>query len=288
MCQDFFQSRIRKLIDEVKELKLLPFFASIPHSGEKIPAECSWLLNLPEPTLMRDVDRFVDRLYEKSLQDLGISFTKTEWHRYAVDLNRIPQDIDASSVQGSSIQAGKNARGFHWVHTTQKEPLMNSPMTIELHQKLTQVIYEPFHASIQDEYKFRKEHGYKNIYHLDLHSMPSKGTSEHRDPGETRAEIVISDSMGKSASKEYVDLILTSYLRAGLQVRYNWPYFGGRLTEEYGKPNLGQHCVQVEINRSLYMDEVTKKWIPEKAQVLIPKLKFALELIKSGILDLEK
>src|SRR4051812_2020510 len=101
-----------------------PIFISIPHSGEKVPDFCSWLKNLPEATLMRDVDRFVDRLYEPALRKLRLASVKTEWHRYAADLNRIPEDVDASSVRGNSNKAGMHARGFHWVVTTLNEPLM--------------------------------------------------------------------------------------------------------------------------------------------------------------------
>ena len=83
-----------------------PFFVSIPHSGERVPDECTWLQNIDERVLMCDVDRYVDRLYETTLGKLGIPFVKTEWHRYAADLNRIPEDIDASSVTGAPLAAG--------------------------------------------------------------------------------------------------------------------------------------------------------------------------------------
>jgi N-formylglutamate amidohydrolase len=40
-------------------------------------------------------------------------------------------------------------------------------------------------------------------------------------------------------------------------VRRNKPYAGGYITEHYGAPVAGRHAVQIEINRSLYMDERT-------------------------------
>jgi N-formylglutamate amidohydrolase len=97
------------------------------------------------------------------------------------------------------------------------------------------------------------------VYHLDAHSMPSVGTKQHRDPGERRADIVVSDSLGKSCSKKYRDLVIAAYVTAGFKVGYNWPYVGGRLTEQYGRPDLGHHTIQVELNRDLYMDETTKQ-----------------------------
>jgi N-formylglutamate amidohydrolase len=37
----------------------------------------------------------------------------------------------------------------------------------------------------------------------------------------------------------------------------NKPYAGGFITEHYGEPALGRHALQIEIGRSLYMDERT-------------------------------
>ena len=265
---------------------MLPFFVTIPHSGEKVPEFCDWLQNLPETTLMCDVDRYVDRLYEPALLAQQIPHVKTEWHRYAADLNRIPSDVDADSVLGHSNAAGQFSRGFHWVITTTKEKLMPEPMSPERHQNLVQLIYEPFHQSVRNLYEKFEKQGAREVFHLDAHSMPSIGTSEHRDPGERRAEIVVSDNFGKSARGDYVNLVVTSYVRAGFKVGYNWPYYGGRVTEQYGEPSKGHHALQVELNRSLYMDEKSKAFIPEKAELVQKKLEQALTLIRAGLSSL--
>lgn len=266
----------------------LPFFASIPHSGEKVPEFCTWLQGLDEKVLMCDVDRFVDQLYEHTLDQLQIPFEKTQWHRYAADLNRIPEDVDAGSVEGASLPKGTHSRGFHWEITTTEIPLMKEPMSVENHQKLVQLIYEPFHQRVRNLYDSFKNMGASEVYHLDLHSMPGVGTHQHRDPGERRADVVVSDCMGKSSKSEFVDLVITSYVKAGLKVGYNWPYFGGRVSEQYGQPGLGQHCVQVEVNRSLYMDEVTKQLQPELFSKTQAKLQEALRRVHQGLAQLVK
>lgn len=259
--------------------KSKPFFVTIPHSGEQVPEFCHWLQGLSEPVLMCDVDRYVDVLYEPSLQQLNIPYVKTQWHRYAADLNRVPADIDASSVIGSLIPAGKNNRGFHWVITTKGEQLMPAPIPQQIHEKLVSLIYEPFHQQVQKQYDIFKGQGHHDVFHLDVHSMPSVGTDQHRDPGEHRAEIVISDCHGKSSNSKFVDIVIAAYVKAGFRVGYNWPYFGGRVSEQYGQPAKGQHAVQAELNRSLYMDEVTKKIRPELASAVQVRLAKALEYI---------
>jgi N-formylglutamate deformylase len=41
----------------------------------------------------------------------------------------------------------------------------------------------------------------------------------------------------------------------GYEVRRNDPYAGGYVTRHYGRPREGVHALQIEIARSLYMDE---------------------------------
>lgn len=236
-----------------------PFFVTMPHSGEKVPDVCHWLQNLPEPVLMSDVDRYVDQLYDPALSALKIKNLKTEWHRYAGDLNRLPTDIDENSVIGSKNKAGLFTRGFHWVKTYQGAELMKSPMDAKTHDHLIELIYNPFHAQIKSIYEHFHQQGARHLFHIDAHSMPSKGTNEHRDPGENRADIVVSDCHGRSCDSRFRDIVILAYVMAGFKVGYNWPYFGGRLTEHYGDPKAGHHVIQVELNRGLYMNEESKK-----------------------------
>jgi N-formylglutamate deformylase len=262
------------------------FFLSIPHSGERVPDEVPWLHGLPEEILMCDVDRFVDRLYEPVVNDLKLACVKTQWHRYVVDLNRLPDDVDAESVVGSKNPAGMFTTGLHWIKTTRGTRILFKPMSHELHENLVMRYFEPFHSDVRDAYTFYREKGATKIYQLDAHSMPSMGTSAHRDPGQVRAEIVVSDFEGKSCEAWYKDLVMDSYRKAGFEVAYNWPYLGGRVTQTYGKPEAGQHAIQVEINRALYMDEESKRIIPEKADLLSLKLSAAIRDIHAGIPDI--
>ena len=231
--------------------------ATLPHSGEMIPPEAQWLMGLDEVTLMGDVDRYVDRLYEASLQSLGIPYVKTQWHRYAADLNRLPSDIDAEAVEGNANAPGTFPRGFHWVYNTHGEKILKQPLPQPTHQALVDRVYSPFHQEVQTLAQSLLLKG--DVYHLDLHSMPSVGTAQHRDPGEHRKDVVISDSKGKSCAAPFKDWVIESFQHEGFSVAYNWPYFGGRLTEQYGQPQQRHHVVQVELNRALYMNEATKQ-----------------------------
>ncbi len=107
----------------------------------------------------------------------------------------------------------------------------------------------------------------------------------HRDPGEERADIVISDQLQKSCSSEFRDLVIAAYVTAGFKVGYNWPYLGGRVTERYGNPLKNHHTLQVELNRKLYMDEGSKEKLTTYSKVQA-QLKQAVEYIVKGLSEL--
>lgn len=259
------------------------FFVSIPHSGEKVPAETDWLPALPEPILMCDVDRYVDRLYLPAIRKMGIPSVVAEWHRYVVDLNRLPGDIDVDSVIGAPNPSGKFTQGLHWVKTTRGQTLLPKPITMDLHNLLVKKYFEPFHAQVRKVYEDFRKIGFNKIYHLDAHSMPSVGTSAHKDPGQKRADIVVSDQEGKSCEKEFKDLVIAAYTDAGFHVAYNWPYVGGRVTQTYGQPKQGQHTIQVELNRALYMDEESKQIKEKDAAEVAAKIATALARIEKEL-----
>ena len=52
-----------------------------------------------------------------------------------------------------------------------------------------------------------------------------------------------------------IEGIETAFRRAGLRVSRNAPFAGAYTAQIYGRPSRGQHVVQIEIDRSLYMNE---------------------------------
>lgn len=261
----------------------LPLLISCPHSGEQIPLEANWLQNIDPITLLRDVDRFVDTFYRPIAKKIGVPFIYSPWSRYAMDLNRLVIDVDADSVQNSTNKAGSFSSGLHWVKTSTGEVLMKKPISQKLHVILVQSYYEPFHQALKAQFEHFKLQGHKRVFHIDVHSMPSLGTSIHRDPGDTRAEIVISDQDGKSCDPKFRDLVVASYEQAGFEIKTNWPYKGGRITQTYGNPFKGRHSIQVEMNRSIYMNEETKELTARNFTEVSRKIEAALELINDGL-----
>ena len=257
-------------------------FTSIPHSGLKIPAPAFWLKGLPFDVLMCDPDLYVDELYEPALKKYHIPFFVFDWHRYAVDANRFPFNISEKTVENAKELIKTHYKrdpvsspsDIHWHKTTLGYLLIKKALTESTHRLLIEKYLNPFHKKIKTDMQNLKQQGEQKIYLLDLHSMPSQATAFHKDTG-LRAEVVIGDNEGTSCSPAFRDLVMSAYKKAGFQVALNDPYKGGAIIKQYGSrsttnlqqkgitvketQNCFQEALQIELNRKLYMDEITKE-----------------------------
>jgi N-formylglutamate amidohydrolase len=90
---------------------------------------------------------------------------------------------------------------------------------------------------------------------LDFHSMPHEALDSVARPGRRRPEVVLGDRFGASARGDLMDALEAAFLEAGLVVSRNAPFAGAYVAQRYGRPARGWHAVQIEIDRSLYMNE---------------------------------
>ena len=273
----------------------MALFISIPHSGLKIPPEAKWLKKIPFETLMCDPDAYVDELYQPALIKYHIPFFIFEWHRYSVDASRFAFNISSQTVERAeellknydeynptSHPENLSPSDIHWQKTTLGFSLIKKPLSQKTHCLLIEKYFNPFHEKIKKHIESLKHQGEKKIYLLDLHSMPSKATSFHKDTGKLRTDIVIGDNEGRSCSPVFRDLVLTAYQKAGFKTALNDPYKGGAITKTYGQPSQSQEALQVELNRSLYMNENTKEKNKNFSEIQ-KQLEFALSHILQRI-----
>ena len=87
--------------------------------------------------------------------------------------------------------------------------------------------------------------------------MPSIGGPMDDDRGNRRVDVVLGNNHGTSCANQLLSYVDQSLKNQGMAIRYNEPYSGGYTTCHYGRPDDGIHTLQIEINRSLYMDETT-------------------------------
>lgn len=235
-----------------------PVLVSIPHSGVAIPQEERSTYAVDPDTLLRDGDLHVDHLC-KGAEEEGATVVQTPWSRFVVDLNRYPDDVHPSTVEGGSARKqdgylGK--RGVIWGVTTHGASIYSQPLSREAFERRLARYYTPYHSALRNELKrLHDRFGYAVL--LDAHSMPSVATRMHPDPGAERADIVPGDLNGRACDASLMTLTLDHWTSRGYSVSPNAPYRGGGITRQHGRPKEGIHALQLEINRAAYMDERT-------------------------------
>lgn len=244
-----------------------PLVISCPHVGLRWPSDL--LRPAPQVHFGRNADYEVHRLYPGANLS-GAATLRAIYSRLLVDLNRAADDVSPELVPdhpaprprpGTGVPGtlGKIPnRGVLWDTAVGNIPILTAPVTFaELGLRLRRY-YEPYYSALRLLLERRRQRfGYAIL--LEAHSMPSSV------PG----DIILGTLEGGSCSAAVEQLALDR-LRAkepktgrGLDVRLNDPYRGGNLVRTFGRPEEGIHALQVEVNRSLYMDEASfQVWAP--------------------------
>ena len=85
--------------------------------------------------------------------------------------------------------------------------------------------------------------------------MPSYEFLNFKSAMAPQPDIVIGNLYGNSCSIEFTDYIKNYFENTGLTVALNDPFAGGYNTDHYKDPTNNKHTVQIELKKSLYMDE---------------------------------
>ena len=226
----------------------LPVLISVAHAGRDYP---DWLLansRRGRISLEPLEDPLVDRLAWRALA-LGVPAVVARTPRAAIDCNRGPHEIDSASLATEQIgDPGTRARaglGLVPTRTARHGDLWRVPIgAVDLERRMEEA-YRPFHQAIDDGLtSLLHRHGAALL--LDCHSMPPRGG---RLP-----EVVIGDRHGSSAGS-FLSAQAGRIVRdAGFTVAYNDPYAGGWIALSHGAPAQGRHALQIEIDRSQYLD----------------------------------
>lgn len=232
-----------------------PIVVEVPHAGLAVPDEVRPELALDADGVRRDADLYVDRLYRQATA-LGATLIFSEVSRFVVDLNRDPDDVDAASVPAHPRPQREAQRGLIWRVTTDGVAALTAPLSLDSWQRRVARYHAPYHRALDEELS-RVRARFGKVVLLSGHSMPSVGKATHADPGQRRADVVPGDLLGAACDPRVTAACVDLFRGAGHSVAVNQPYKGGGTTRRHGRPAEGVHALQVELNRDLYMDEVT-------------------------------
>lgn len=233
-----------------------PFVFNSPHSGRIYPRSFVEQTRLDFATLRRSEDTFVDDLFMDAVAE-GVPLMRALFPRSFLDLNREPYELDPRMFDGrlppfANTRSIRVSGGLGTIARVVGDAQEIYPRRLTVNEALERIetFYKPYHQALRRLVsRIQRQWGIAVL--VDCHSMPS--TSAREDIA--RADFVIGDRYGTSCSQVVTDAIEQALTSRGYRVVRNKPYAGGYITEHYGNPAAGLHAVQIELNRSLYMDE---------------------------------
>lgn len=237
--------------------RTLPFVYNIPHSGRYYPPDLLQQSCLSLDDLRAAEDCLVDHLYA-GVPALGAPMLVNAYARVYLDTNRDALELDPKIVEPplpaeANTGSERVAAGLGVIPavTSGCRPIYRRPLTADTAARRIDAIHRPVHAALTKLMTATlREFGYAVL--IDCHSMP--GGSGNR-PRRSEPDIVLGDRYGASCAPALVQTATAAFEKLGYTVARNAPYAGGFNTEHYGHPARGQHALQIEINRRLYLDE---------------------------------
>lgn len=252
---------IRPEADEV------PVLIGFPHSGSHIPEELVSNYRQEAIDFIDDTDWFLPRLYEFA-PSLGITQIRANYSRWVIDLNRDPKSIplynDGRLITG--LCTSTNFLGAP-IYKDDKEPDAD-----EVNRRLDKYFW-PYYRAIQSTLDgFIQKFGYCILY--DSHSIRSVVPSIQK---ERFPDMILGTASGKSASDAIIQKALTALRNGPYEVTYNYPFKGGHITRYFGRPEQGQHALQLERCKDLYMSNNEMDLDQSKADKMTATLKNLFE-----------
>lgn len=234
---------------------VLPVVIAVPHAGKHYSASIIADAAVSLPRLRMLEDRHADLLVTH-LAQRGVTIFVAAHARALIDLNRDPREIDPAMIEdsppGELLQSGRIRNGLGLIprHVGGGPPLWRRRFSHDEIRRRIDHVHTPYHEAIAAALtSARQKFGTAILF--DCHSMPPIRPHDRtmRPPS-----VVIGDRFGRSADGALGDLVESVVRQGGLPVARNAPYAGGYSLDRHGAPRKGMHALQIEFDRSLYLD----------------------------------
>jgi N-formylglutamate amidohydrolase len=239
--------------------QVAPFVLCSPHSGSIYPSDLLEVSRLSPHSLRKSEDCFVDELFMPVAAE-GAPLIAARFPRAYLDVNREPYELDPELFieplpDFANTQSVRVAGGLGTIAriVADGEEIYRTKLPLAWGLARVEQLYIPFHSALAELIETtRQRFGYAIL--IDCHSMPSASMAPAGGP---RPDIVLGDRFGASADCKITRFVKELLAGLGYEVQMNRPYAGGYITEHYGRPARDVHAVQIEINRGLYLNELT-------------------------------
>jgi N-formylglutamate amidohydrolase len=232
-----------------------PLVVDSPHSGRAYPEDFGHAA--PMELLRRAEDAFVDDLFEATPRH-GAGFLKALFPRSYIDPNRHEGEIDETMLAAAWPRnlkiTERTEMGLGLIRRLIKGNVAIYDRLLSVAEVEARIAryHRPYHDELEvmlDEAHAR----FGGVWHINAHSMKAMG----RRKGQSipRDDFVLGDLEGESCDAVFTEFVAETLREFGYTVRLNHPFKGAELVTRFGRPRDGRHSLQIEINRSLYMDE---------------------------------
>lgn len=231
-------------------------FAS-PHSGRAYRPDLMAQTILDDHVIRTSEDAFVDELLAPA-QVFGAPVLCANVPRAFIDLNRGSDELDPAVIEGVRAVAHnpRVASGLGVIPRVVAggRPIYRGKLPLATAKARIALWWQPYHDCLQRLLaESRADFGRAIL--IDVHSMPREAMLSLPGRHARRPDVVVGDRFGASASDSVVSRIEAAFAARGFTVARNAPFAGAYVAQAYGRPAMNQHVVQVELDRSLYMDE---------------------------------
>jgi N-formylglutamate amidohydrolase len=234
-----------------------PVVLSVPHAGRDYGRHLLQAARLSQAVLETLEDRLVDRLIWRATTG-GMTAFVARAPRLEIDLNREEREIDPALIApplpaGSLVQSARTRGGLGLIPSriTGAGPIWRERIPrIELQRRIER-IHQPYHAALAAALAAARARFGEAVL-LDCHSMPPRHRPD--DDGSRTATIVFGDRHGTTISPDLLDAATAASRALGYRTACNAPYAGGYIVARHGRPQRGIHAIQIEIDRSAYLD----------------------------------
>jgi N-formylglutamate amidohydrolase len=236
-----------------------PLVLTSPHSGRDYSPAFLAAARLDSTSLRRSEDCYVDDLFAAA-PDLGAPLLAARFPRAWCDPNREAWELDPAMfedllpewVNTASPRVGVGLGTIARI-VASGETIYRGKLRFAEAEARVRTCWEPFHAALAGLIAGTRARFGRCVL-LDCHSMPAT-MALGRVGGRGPADIVLGDAHGTACSPRTIRIAEQVLESMGYRVRRNDPYAGGYITRHYGRPREGVEALQIELCRSLYMDE---------------------------------
>ena len=225
----------------------------IPHSSTLIPDEFRPDFALSDADLSEEIrlmtDWYTADLFRPAVKSLG-SAIEFPVSRLLVDPERFPDDAEEPmSMVGMGVLYTKTAHGA----ILRKQ----GSDTGAKREQLIKAYYTPHHRKLSEAVQVALEEDGQAII-IDCHSFPSRTLPYEPIQDPDRPDICIGTDKFHTPP-ELRDSLIKAFEGFGYRVHIDSPFAGALTPLEYYGSNHSVQAVMIEINRALYMDELTTK-----------------------------